>query len=227
MRFACKTVLAIFLLAAAYLGLVAVWASASFHAVMEAAPAPPTMPLSARQTAILLRVEDPTFFKHPGVSLAEGQGVATISSAVARDLYLSDRPLAGVSGVLQRFYGRVFDCCKKVDPGRDVMALVLNAKLPKRNQLALYVADVYMGSHDGKRVTGLAMAADTYLGKPLDEASEAEFIGLVAMIKAPNHYHPLLHPEQLAVRVARIQALLDGKCQPDGWFDTDYDACAQ
>ena len=193
MRFACKTVLAALLLAAAYLGLVAVWASTSFNAVMEAVPAPPTMPLSARQTAILLRVEDPTFFKHSGVSLAEGQGVATISSAVARDLYLSDRPLAGVSGVLQRFYSRVFDCCRKFDLGRDVMAFVLNAKLPKRNQLALYVADVYMGSHDGKQIIGLPMAAATYLGKPLDEASEPEFIALVAMIKAPNQYLSLIH----------------------------------
>lgn len=227
MRFACKTVLAAFLLAAAYLGLVAVWAATSFNAVMEAVPAPPLMPLSARQTAILLRVEDPTFFKHPGVSLAPGQGVATISSAVARDLYLSDRPLSGFSGVLQRFYSRVFDCCKKIDLGRDVMAFVLNAKLPKRNQLALYVADVYMGGSDGKQIVGLPMAAETYLGKPLDEASEAEFIGLVAMIKAPNQYHPVLHPEQHAARVARIEALLAGKCQPDGWFDTVYDACAR
>lgn len=227
MRFACKTVLAIFLLAAAYLGLVAVWASTSFNAVMEAVPAPPMMPLSARQTAILLRVEDPTFFKHSGVSLTEGQGVATISSAVARDLYLSDRHLSGVSGVLQRFYSRVFDCCKKFDLGRDVMAFVLNAKLPKRNQLALYVADVYMGSQDGKQVIGLPMASSTYLGKPLDEVSEPEFIGLVAMIKAPNQYHPMLHPEQHAARAMRIQALLEGKCKPDGWFDTVYDACQQ
>ena len=227
MRFACKAVLAMFLLAAAYLGLVAVWASASFNAVMEAVPAPPMMPLSARQTTILLRVEDPTFFQHAGVSLAEGQGVATISSAVARDLYLSDRPLSGVSGVLQRFYSRVFDCCKKFDLGRDVMAFVLNAKLPKRNQLALYVADVYMGSQDGKPVIGLPQASATYLGKPLDEISEPEFVGLVAMIKAPNQYHPISQPEQHAARVARIQALLDGKCKPDGWFDTVYDACAQ
>lgn len=226
MRFACKTVLAVFLLAAAYLGLVAVWAATSFNAVMEAAP-PPPMPLSARQTAILLRVEDPTFFKHPGVSLAEGQGVATISSAVARDLYLSGRPLSGFSGVLQRFYSRVFDCCKRIDLGRDVMAFVLDAKLPKRNQLALYVADVYMGASDGKQIVGLPMAAETYLRKPLDEASEAEFIALVAMIKAPNQYHPLLHPEQHTARVARIEALLAGKCRPDGWFDTVYDACAR
>lgn len=226
MRFAGKTVLVLLLLAGAYLGLVAVWASASFRVVMGAAPEPPSMPLSSRQLAILLRVEDPTFFQHPGLSVADGQGKATITSAVARDLYFSDQPLPGVSGVLQRFYGRVFDCCKKVDLGRDVLSLVLNAKLPKRDQLALYVADVYMGGSDGRQITGLPMAAETYLGKPLDEASEAEFVGLVAMITAPNQYHPLLHPAEHAERVARIQALLAGKCKPDGWYDTVYPSCA-
>lgn len=37
---------------------------------------------------MLTRVEDPAFFDHAGVSLAKGQGFATISGAVARDLYL-------------------------------------------------------------------------------------------------------------------------------------------
>lgn len=227
MRIACRIVLTLLLLVAAYLGLVAVWASASFSAVMASAPEPPLMPLSTRQTAILLRVEDPTFFRHSGLSLTEGQGRATITSAVARDLYFSDRPLAGVSGVLQRFYSGVFNCCKQIDLGRDVIALVIDAKLSKRDQLALYVSDVYMGTHDGAAVVGLPAAASAYAGKPLDELGEAEFIGLVAMIKAPNLYHPERDPTQHAQRAARIQALLDGKCRPDGWFDTTYASCQQ
>jgi membrane carboxypeptidase/penicillin-binding protein len=225
MRVACRIVLTLLLLVAAYLGLVAVWATPSFSAVMASAPEPPLMPLSTRQTAILLRVEDPTFFRHSGLSLADGQGMATISSAVARDLYFSDRPLAGLSGLLQRFYSGVFNCCKKIDLGRDVIALVLDAKLSKRDQLAMYVSDVYMGSHDGAPIAGLPAAAGAYLGKPLEELSEAEFVGLVAMIKAPDLYHPQRDPARHAQRVARIQALLSGKCRPDGWFDTTYEGC--
>ncbi|HEX7986502.1 MAG TPA: hypothetical protein VF616_23505, partial [Duganella sp.] len=72
MRFAGKTVLVLLLLVAAYLGLVAVWASSSFRAVMEAAPEPPRMSLSSRQMTILLKVEDPTFFQHSGLSVADG-----------------------------------------------------------------------------------------------------------------------------------------------------------
>lgn len=226
-RVACRIVLTLLLLAAAYLGLVAVWASASFSAVMASAPQPPLMPLSTRQTAILLRVEDPTFFHHAGVSLTEGQGRATITSAVAGDLYFSGRPLAGLSGLLQRFYSGVFTCCKKFDLGLDVIALVLDTKLSKRDQLALYVSDVYMGTHDGAPVVGLPAAANAYLGKPLEDLAEPEFIGLVAMIKAPNLYHPEREPAQHAQRAARIQALLDGKCRPEGWFDTTYESCQQ
>jgi membrane carboxypeptidase/penicillin-binding protein len=231
MRVVCRILLTLLLLVAAYLGLVAVWASASFSAVMASAPEPPLMPLSTRQTAILLRVEDPTFFRHSGLSLAEGQGRATISSAVARDLYFSGQPLPGISGVLQRFYADVFNCCKKVDLGRDVMALVLDGKLSKRDQLALYVSQVYMGQHEGDggdaQIVGLPAAAAAYLGKPLEDASEEEFIGLVAMIKAPNLYHPRLQPARHAERVARIEALLAGKCRPAGWFDTTYEGCQQ
>lgn len=227
MRVACRIVLTLLLIVAAYLGLVAIWASASFNAVMISAPQPPLMPLSTRQTAILLRVEDPTFFRHAGVSMTEGQGRATITSAVAGDLYFSHRQFSGLSGLLQHSYNGVFNCCKKFDLGRDVIALVLDAKLSKRDQLALYVSDLYMGTHDGAPVIGLPAAASAYAGKPLDELSEPEFIGLVAMIKAPNLYHPEREPARHAQRVARIQALLDGKCRPDGWFDTTYDSCQQ
>ncbi|MES2070090.1 MAG: transglycosylase domain-containing protein [Pseudomonadota bacterium] len=208
----------------AYLVVVAAWASASFDDAMSSVPvAIPS--LSTRQTEILLRVEDPTFYQHSGLSLADGQGLATISSAVASQVFLSDRRLAGMEGALQRFYRGVFDCCKRADFGRDVMALVLNAKLSKDKQLALYVSEVYMGTNRGQQVKGLTAAAQSYLGKPLQQTTEQEFIGLVAMIKAPNWYHPVRNPAAHLLRAARIQALLSGKCKPDGWFDTSYNRC--
>ena len=121
--------------------------------------------LSPRQLAILLQIEDPTFFSHHGLSLADGQGVATLSSAVARDLFLYDAQLDGVNGQLQRFYRGVFECCKKVDLGRDTMALVLDASASKERQLAIYAATVYMGRHAGRQVRGLDEAARAYLCK--------------------------------------------------------------
>ncbi|OFA02392.1 transglycosylase domain-containing protein [Duganella sp. HH101] len=208
----------------AYLVIAASWAQVSFNDAISKVPVA-SVNLSQRQIDILLRVEDPNFYEHPGLSLAEGQGFATISSAVASQVFLSDRKLDGVEGAFQALYRGVFRCCKRVDLGRDVMALVLNARLPKDRQLAQYVSEVYMGSHQGTAVIGLASAAESYLSKPLEQASESEFIGLVAMIKAPNLYHPLKNPSLHHLRAARIQALISGKCKPAGWFDTSYTQC--
>jgi membrane carboxypeptidase/penicillin-binding protein len=210
----------------AYLATAAIWAWSVFDAAVQSSPPAQTVRLSDRQLAILLRVEDPSFYDHAGLSIGQGQGVATISSAVARELFLGDGRLEDVSGMFQTFYRGVFDCCKRIDLGRDVMALVLDARMPKREQLARYVARVYMGRHEGRQLSGLGQAARSYLGKPVEAATDEEFVRLVAMIKAPNHYHPTRNPAALAQRAARIQALLRGACEPDGWFDTDFAACA-
>ena len=214
----------------AYLAIAALWAWASFDAAHASVPLPqPALqlaPLSERQTAILLRVEDPAFFEHHGLSIGSGQGLATISSAVARDVFLQHGQLDGVRGALQSVYRQVFACCKRIDLGRDMMALVLDARLSKREQLARYTASVYMGTQAGRQVRGLADAAQAYLGKPLEAATEHEFVTLIAMIKAPNRFHPVRDPAALAERSRRIHALLSGACRPDGWFDTAFDSCA-
>ncbi|KFI08012.1 transglycosylase domain-containing protein [Massilia sp. BSC265] len=218
------TLLALVLVA--YLAVAAAWAWMVLDDALSLAVPTETVMLSERQAVVLLRVEDPTFYDHAGLSLGQGQGVATISSAVARDLFLGDGRLDGVPGMLQAVYRGVFACCKRIDLGRDVMALVLDARMFKAEQLARYTATVYMGTHQGRQLTGLAQASRSYLGKPLEAATDEEFIRLVAMIKAPNHYHPSRNPAALAERAARIQALLLGRCEPGGWFDTDFEGCA-
>ena len=208
-----------------YLAIVAVWAAASVDGLLVRQPAAQARPLSPLQLGILLTIEDPTFFVHPGLGLANGQGMATISSAVARDLFLYDAQLDGVQGQMQRFYRSVFECCKKVDLGRDTMALVLDASASKQQQLAIYVATVYMGRHEGRQVRGLEAAAQAYFGKPLTALGADEMMGLVAMIKAPNEFHPQRNRDAYQLRVARVRAVLTGRCEPDGWLDTTYAHC--
>lgn len=211
----------------AYLLVAASWAWLNADALLARVPLESRAVLSARQTAILLRVEDPDFFTHSGLSIAPGQGLATISSALARDLFLYGERLNGAAGAMQSLYRGVFDCCKRIDLGRDVMALAVNAKLSKEQQLALYAGSVYMGRHDGAQVQGLPDAALHYAGKPLAQLSDQEFIGLVAMIKAPNQYHPSRAPAEHARRASRIAALVAGRCRPDGWLDTSFDNCGR
>lgn len=209
----------------AYLAIAAFWAASCVDTLLAPYPETQKAPLSPLQLGILLTVEDPVFFAHPGLSLADGQGAATISSAVARDLFLYGAPLTGVQGGMQRFYRAVFDCCRKIDLGRDTMALVLDAHASKQQQLAIYTATVYMGRHEGRQLRGLEAAARAYFGKPLAALGTDESLGLIAMIKAPNEFHPQRNPAAYALRVARVRAVLDGRCHPDGWFDTTYAHC--
>lgn len=222
-----KAILCIVAILAIYLLAAAIWAWTVAAELVASYPVHSDARLSASQTGILLAIEDPTFFQHRGLSLADGQGLTTISSSVARDLFLFQGDLAGIKGGFQRFYRGVFACCKKVDVGRDVMALVLDARLPKEQQLSMYVAEAYMGSQGGAQVKGFAQAAQSYFGKPLGQLDDSEFAGLVAMVKAPKQFHPITHPADYALRLKRVSAILACKCQPAGWFDTTYEHCAQ
>jgi membrane carboxypeptidase/penicillin-binding protein len=216
------TVIPIVLLA--YLGSAALWAAASVDELVAAYPAAGA-PLSPRQRDILLKVEDPTFLEHHGLSLADGQGSTTITSSMARDVLLFHAELPGARGLVQRFYRAVFACCKKIDIGRDAMALVLDAKVSKQRQLELFSAQIYMGTLAGIQVRGLGQASLGYFGKPLAQLGEADFVSLVAMIKGPNQFHPVSQPQAFALRRTRVAAVVSGACRPSGWFDTSYEGC--
>jgi hypothetical protein len=209
-----------------YLATVAIWSRASIDdALSQYSSLPSETGLSKRQTEILLAVEDPTFFEHGGLSLSDGQGLTTITSVVAREVFLFHTGFDGAKGAFQSLYRSVFACCKKVDIGRDVMALVLNSKLSKEQQLALYVSQVYMGTNQGSQIIGLREASLAYVGKPMTQLNDKEFSGLVAMIKAPNYFHPVRNHAAFALRAARIDAVVAGRCRPSGWFDTSFSHC--
>ncbi len=221
-----RTLFAIPALLLAYLGIAAVWASTSVDQLMAAfPPAAGPVTLSPRQQHILLKIEDPTFFQHKGLSLADGQGVTTISSSIARAVFLERSDLQGVKGGLQDVYRGVFACCKKVDFGRDAMALVLDAHVSKQRQLDLFTSQIYMGASGDVQVRGLEQASQLYFNKPLKELGEADFVGLVSMIKAPNQFHPLHTRPAFELRRARVARIVAGECQPAGWFDTSYEDC--
>ncbi|KQZ44714.1 hypothetical protein ASD58_00130 [Duganella sp. Root1480D1] len=196
---------------ASYLTVAAAWAWIAFPSAAQGLPQAAAMPLSPRQVEILLKVEDPDFFHHAGLSVLHGQGLATITSSLARSVYLGDTQLDGAAGAFQRFYRSVFDCCRKIDIGRDVMALVLDRKLDKHRQLAAYSAMVYLGTQEGKQVHGFEDAALSYYAKPLGLLTEEEFVGLVAMIKAPNLYHPVKNPALFVQRLVQVNVQIQKK----------------
>lgn len=223
-----KRILLVFSVAiAAYLTIVGIWAIFSVEELLEKEQVnEEKTQMTKKQLSNLLKIEDPTFYEHIGIDLSSGQGLTTITSSIARDIFLFRQKLPGVKGVFQTFYARVFQCCKKVDFGRDVMAIVLDFHLSKEKQLHFYVSNSYMGEHDGEGIIGLNQASKVYYGKPLSVTTHREFIGLVAMLKAPNQFHPIKNPEAHKLRTENIERILSGKCHPSGWFDTLYGHCA-
>lgn len=216
----------IILLHLLYLAIIWVWASVNAtELIRESLSTSHDIELQQSQYDILLKIEDPTFHEHIGLSLANGQGLTTITSALARDVFLYRHRLDGISGAMQSFYRGVFNCCKKIDIGRDVMALVLHQHVTKQQQLNLLLSTSYMGGKAGKAVIGFPAAAMAYYNKSIHDLSAQEFAGLVAMIAAPTQYHPINNPELHAVRTARIINIVDGHCEPDGLLDLTYEHC--
>ena len=107
------------------------------------------------------------------------------------------------------------------------MALALNARVPKKKQLRLFVNLVYMGTRAGRRITGFPQAAQQYFGKDFQNLTDQEYLALVAMIVAPAKYSPRTHSGENAIRVARIRGILAGTCKPASRSDVEYIACSQ
>ena len=157
---------------------------------------------------ILLSVEDPKFFEHHGVDLATpGAGLTTITQALSKELYFDDfRP--GIAKIKQT-----------------ICALALDRRIDKWRQLDLFLNNAYMGTVDGRDIVGFASAAQVYFDKAFDELNREEFISMVAVLPAPNALNPVMHPDENARRVRKIERMLAGDCQPDGLRDVFLKNC--
>jgi membrane carboxypeptidase/penicillin-binding protein len=214
-----------------YLAVAAVWAYAVTAAVVMRASTPRLVDLRELPegtTYILVRVEDPSFREHHGIDpFAKGQGSVTLTRALVRTVYLDRVDLTGIAGGMQGMYRFVDRVAGPVDLGPDVMALVVDSRLGKTRQLQLFLQHVYMGRQGNRRVYGFPDAARAYFGKDAHRLSRREVVTLVAMMVAPNQFHPVRRPDALAERVRRIERLLRGTCQPRGARDVYYPSCAK
>lgn len=165
--------------------------------------------LSDRQIDILLAVEDPKFYSHRGVDFrTPGAGMTTITQGLVKIHYF--RPFKpGIRKIKQTLIAR----------------FALDPLVSKDDQLRLFINEIYLGSIEDEEIRGFETAARVYYAKPFSELSEDEYIGLVAMIVAPNTYHPVRNPDMHAERVRRIKRLISGEGRPDGWMDVLLEGC--
>jgi membrane peptidoglycan carboxypeptidase len=204
--------LAVLLLFIAYEGLAVLRARSHTPAALASVADRPLRlaALSPQRRAWLLAVEDPGFYRHHGVDFSTpGAGMTTITQAMVKRLYFDDfHP--GFPKIEQSL----------------IAWLVLDRAVSKDELLEIFLNHVRFGGIGGREVIGFEDAARSFYGRPVARLSDREYLSLVAMLMAPAKLDLRRHPRENAERVARIEALLAGRCRPSGLRDVQYARCA-
>jgi penicillin-binding protein 1B len=104
-----------------------------------------------------------------------------------------------------------------------ILAVLLDARMPKNEILEVYLNDVYLGHNEGKPVLGIDEAARLYFNKHPSELRVDEAAVLAGMIRAPNRDTPEKRPD---IARARRDAIL-GVMHDHGWIDDAQFAVAK
>lgn len=136
--------------------------------------------------------EDARFFQHKGLdylaiiralfkNIFSGeiiQGGSTITQQVVKSLLLSPE---------KSLYRKIREA---------ILSFKIEKYLTKEEILYLYLNQIYLGHG----AYGIAMAAENYFGKPVDELTLSECALLAGLPQAPSKYSPHQHPEQAKKR---------------------------
>ncbi|MFD1065737.1 transglycosylase domain-containing protein [Oceanobacillus locisalsi] len=137
-------------------------------------------------------VEDRRFYEHQGVDLQ------SIGRAVYRDIITRSKAEGG-STITQQLSKNLFLSNDKAWSRKikEMMAsLYLERRLSKDDILELYVNQAYFG----EGMYGLQKASEHFFSKDVGDLSVSEGALLAGMMKAPNGYSPINHPEKAAER---------------------------
>lgn len=137
-------------------------------------------------------VEDRRFYEHQGIDLQ------SIGRAVYRDI-LARSKVEGGSTITQQLSKNLFltndkSWTRKIK--ESMASLYLERRLSKDEILELYVNQVYFG----EGVYGVQKASQYFFSKDVDDLTISEGALLAGLMKAPNGYSPLNHPEKAAER---------------------------
>ena len=128
--------------------------------------------LARGRLCALLAVQDATFYRHRGIGLADGHlGHTTITQSIGKGLFFN-----GFSPGLLRY--------RKIR--LMVAAWAFDRRISKETQLRIYLNRTYFGGAGGQAIMGFPAAAGAFYGKRLDQLSDSEYFGLLAMLEAPN-----------------------------------------
>jgi penicillin-binding protein 1A len=134
-----------------------------------------------------LAAEDDRFFQHHGIDYIgvvravlvdtlsghKTQGASTITMQAARNMFLT----------LDKTYRRKLQ--------EAFVTYQMEHEFSKEEIFGLYMNVIFFG----QRAYGVAAAAETFFGKPLDELTVAEAATIAGLPKAPSTYNPIVNPQ--------------------------------
>jgi penicillin-binding protein 1B len=152
----------------------------------------------------VLAVEDQRFFAHGGLDLRRIVGAALANLRAGR-------VVQGASTVSQQLAKNLFLSSRRT-PVRKLreatMALVLESRYAKDQILEAYLNEVYLGQDGAWAIRGIGRAAQYYFAKDVTELTLPESALLAGMIRGPNLYSPIRHPDRAKSRRDLVLALM-------------------
>jgi len=139
----------------------------------------------------VVAIEDHRFYDHGGVDWW----------GILRALWMdvrARRVLQGGSTITQQLVKNYF-----LEPQRKLkrklleasMAFVIEALYSKDEILEMYMNEIYLGRRGSVSIHGMGEAARYFFGRNVEDLTLAEAATLAGMVRAPNTYSPLAHPE--------------------------------
>ena len=172
-----------------------------------ASVSPKDLGLNEKRQDILVKIQDPTFFKHSGIEWPSPLTTTTITQSLVKKL----------------FFKKFTKGFKKIEQTL-IARFVVNPNISKETQLAAFMSTAYFGENDGKQLLGFDQGAHSWFNKPLSELNDDEYLSLLAMLPGPN----MLKPNTVASRerLRRIKLVLNGECIYDHVSQIFLDKCS-
>ena len=154
---------------------------------------PKGLGLNEKRQEILVRIQDPTFFKHSGIEWPSPLTSTTITQSLVKKL----------------FFKKFTKGFKKIEQTL-IARFVVNPNISKETQLVAFMSTAYFGEKDGKQLFGISEGARSWFNKSLSELTDDEYLSLIAMLPGPNALKP--NTAASKERVRRIKKVLSGEC---------------
>jgi penicillin-binding protein 1B len=139
----------------------------------------------------VVAIEDHRFYVHGGV---DWWGILRALWTDVR----ARRVLQGGSTITQQLVKNYF-----LEPKRNLkrklleasMAVVIEALYSKDEILEMYMNEIYLGRRGSVSIHGMGEAARYFFGRNVEDLTLPEAAALAGMVRAPNTYSPLAHPD--------------------------------